>query len=726
MAFSWIVSSAIEFSSNGVKIMEDLSVATKKLSADVKDLQVTVEAVCAAIDVLTDSAVRATDAVVDMSAAIGKSNTATSRAGTRATRAAAAYDAMAASAARAAAGVQAVTGASGSQFAIPRAAGGGGGAGGGFGLGSVMGMLPGPVGIAARVGSIANYLTGGSLGHLAEGAALIDAVHEAGKLQTLLLTAQNVTGANGAQMDQARQKVFNVADQTGMSADQSAAMFREIARMTVGSMSFKDMLELLPETAKMQVALGATRGFSPEQTIDNTLALVHLFRQYSPKGTPAMMDTILRMGELMPSNLSQAVTQMSYFLPTLKNLHVSNEDAASMMVAMSRFGGTRGRGGTSLQNLAANALGPLQLTQHAQAGKAGLLGPKMLDVLDAKGKSRYFTDKGGDMFGFLDKLAAFENKHGSVEAQRVFEGAFGKQGGKLADMFSDPVLIDQLHKIVAAIKDQNSKFGLKNQVQTISGTFDFQEKRAANDFQSLMTEIGSVAIPGVTKGLRDLGDSFHGAQVWLHAHKQLETEWAADITNTVQGVETYLVAHRQDFIAIGQDVGNFVGGINEIGKVAALAIGPLTTAARVIADIATLNVGDLAEIVSEGRLRNVTTQINELPSHDARTAAWMKYQQEFGSAGIPANIARALSHSHSKTNPHPGLSTTPMGKTYLTISVDARGSTDPHATHAAAQRGVTAAITAAKAKARTSGALFSSPNVAPMAGFGPAAVGAHG
>jgi hypothetical protein len=119
-----------------------------------------------------------------------------------------------------------------------------------------------------------------------------------------------------------------------------------------------------------------------------------------------------------------------------------------MMIALSRFGMGRGKGGTSVQNLLSNALGPLQMTQHLQAGKAGLLGAGTkarpgLDVLDAHGKSRFFTDKGGDLFGFLDKLAEFERKHGSIAAQNTFEGAFGKQGTRIASVLADPVMIRQ-------------------------------------------------------------------------------------------------------------------------------------------------------------------------------------------------------------------------------------------------------------------------------------------
>jgi hypothetical protein len=448
-------------------------------------------------------------------------------------------------------------------------AGGGGGGGGGRrpgggGFGIPMPPLGGPLGWAAgkalHIGlEAAKYGAEAGLG------LAWDSIHEAARYQLIMTSVRNVTGASTAQMARARAATFDVGHMSGTSASESAEMFREIARQSQGAMSFDSMLSLLPQAAKMQVVLGATRGFTPTQTVDNTMALVHLFRQYDPKGVPKMMDTVLKMGELMPSNLSQAVTQMGYFLPTLKNLHVPDEDAASLMVAISRFGMGRAKGGTSIANLFNQALGPLQLTQHAQAGKAGLLGPKMLDVIDAKGKSRFFTDKGGDAFGFLDQLANFEKQHGSVMAQKVFTGAFGKTGTRIASVLADPVMVDQLHKIHDAIVKQKS-LSLDAQAHSIFGTAWFPMKQAGSDFQSLMTEVGKTALPGVTKGFTDLAGSLHWAQGWLHQHAALEKQVQQTILADVKATEKWIVAHQDDFKQLAKDAKWAFDNLDKVGN----------------------------------------------------------------------------------------------------------------------------------------------------------------
>jgi hypothetical protein len=438
---------------------------------------------------------------------------------------------------------------------------GGGGGGGGMPPGGGFGGIPmPPVGGVGGMMARAAVRTGVQAVKYGAEAGLglaWDAIHEAGRFQTIMTSIQNVTGANAGQMEHARGSIFDAGDMSGTSPAQSAEMFREIARQSQGAMSFDAMLSLLPQAAKMQVVLGAVRGFSPTQTVDNTMALVHLFRQYDPKGVPKMMDTVLKMGELMPSNLSQAVTQMGYFLPTLKSLHVSNEDAATMMIAMSRFGMGRAKGGSSLAQLARQALGPLQMTTHAQKGKALLLGAGTkehpgLDVLDKKGNSRYFTDKGGDIFGFLDKLADYERKHGSVMAQQVFQGAFGTTGTRLASVLADPIMIDQLHKIHDAITKQKS-LGLDAQSRSIFGTAQFAEKRSWQNFQAIMTEVGTMALPAVTKGFWDLGNSLHDGQKWLHDNRSITKRISDEMLADVQGVEKWMLHHHSEWEMLRND-----------------------------------------------------------------------------------------------------------------------------------------------------------------------------
>lgn len=393
--------------------------------------------------------------------------------------------------------------------------------------------------IAAVAAAQNRFVTGLSLGGAAVGALAIGtAIHDASKLQTILTTIRNITDASPMQMEKIYRDAFTIGNRSGQTPEEIADTFREIARQTQGAMSLNDMRTMLPYASQMQMVMGAARGMGPKETVDSTLALTHLFRQYDAKGMPKMMDTVLRMGELMPDNLSRAVTQMGYFAPTLKSMHVSNEDAAALMVAISRFGLGRGKGGTSIANLFSGALGPLQMTAHQQAGKAGLLGPHGLNVLDEKGKSRYFDDKHGDAMGYLLSLSHYAQVHGETEAGKVFTSVFGKPGGKLAMMLSDPIIINQLKLIHKAVVEQSS-LGLKRQSDSIYGTAGFQMKRAGANFGALFTELGYTWLPEVTKFFGGLADALHGFQAFLHANRGIEKGIGAAV-----GVFTALFAIR--------------------------------------------------------------------------------------------------------------------------------------------------------------------------------------
>jgi hypothetical protein len=79
MPYSWTTSAAIEFQSNGVQVMRDLGAASARLSKTIKELQATVDGLSGSLDVLSASGLRATDVIVDLTAALGKSNTQTAR-----------------------------------------------------------------------------------------------------------------------------------------------------------------------------------------------------------------------------------------------------------------------------------------------------------------------------------------------------------------------------------------------------------------------------------------------------------------------------------------------------------------------------------------------------------------------------------------------------------------------------------------------------------------------
>ena len=200
-----------------------------------------------------------------------------------------------------------------------------------------------------------------------------------------------------------------------------------------------------------------------------------------------------------------------------------------------------------------------------------------------------------------------------------------------------PGILDGIRKY---LRDPN--VGLNAAEKNRNSGFDYQLVTAGKNFQSLMTELGGVALPGLTKGFTDLGNSFHDAQVWLHEHKGLEKQWSDDISSTVKRVEQYLTEHRSDFVQISKDVIGIATVFGEVASAASQVIGPLTTVARIVMDIVALRFGDLGSMVNTMRASAAASQIDSLSDHAARIKAWQQYEQEYGKDGIPANVLRAL------------------------------------------------------------------------------------
>lgn len=538
--FGWVVSSTVRFSGNAAAFMRGIANATKAANEQIL----------------------AQNRILARNAASWKEQASAARASATATRAA----------------NRANIGAGGRGGG----GGGGGGIGGGFAGGGAAGALIGGAKRAAMAG----------------GAFAIDSLYEAGKFEIILKSIQNITAATTPQMGKLRQQLFDVGDAAAMSAAQTGEMFREIARQSQGALSFDAMQKMLPYVAKMQVVLGATRGYSPETTTDAAMNFVHLMRIYDAKKMPAGFDLATRMFELSPVSPTQLVRQLTYFVPQLQNMHVPQEQMGALMLTMARAGYGQGKGGSGLAQLVLQSLGPLQMTSSAMAAKKQLLGPMGLNVLDTKGNSRYLHDKKSDVFGLLGALLDYEKRNGAVQAQKMFTSVYGANGGRIAALMSDPVIAAQLQNSMKAIKDQPS-LGLNNQAASLIMTFPKAAQRAWENFQSLATDLGGYILPGATKGASDFAGMLHSVQVWLHANEGAAQSFGAKLTANVTLIGNAFNEHSKDIATAVKNFGFLASEMGPFATAAILAIGPLSRLTRVLTDLATGNVGDLRDLMKD-------------------------------------------------------------------------------------------------------------------------------
>jgi hypothetical protein len=404
---------------------------------------------------------------------------------------------------------------------------------------------------------------------LAGVAAMTDAVTQASKLQTIFVAIQNATGATASQMEQYSQRFYNIADKNGMSVQDAADIVRVFARASGGRMSLGNIMNMTEQGgAQFAMIMKNARGESYDEAATQAITLAHMFRAYDPKSQDRMFDAMAHLGEMMPHNLNAAITQMGYFLPKLKTMGVSDSDAVAMMAWLDQSGYGRGKGGTGLRTLVEQGLGPLQLTTHAQGFKKHML--EQMGLINAAGDSNFYNAKTNqfDVFGYFQHISDwFAKQPNKGRAIRDITGTFGTQGGNIAALLEDPLLVSGLRELRNFSQDR--RISQHEQAGKYENTVAFQAGRAWHNFQSLMTDVAGPWLNDITAMFRSIGDKLHAAQAYLHAHKDVEKAVGV-LVFTITTVATALAGLAS--LGLIVKIGAFVSGA---GSASSAFMGPL-------------------------------------------------------------------------------------------------------------------------------------------------------
>jgi hypothetical protein len=362
------------------------------------------------------------------------------------------------------------------------------------------------------------------LGSAIGGTFLTKSVEDAAKLQQILLSIKNETGASQRQIEGFYRTAFTIANQNGMTPVEAGEILRSISRLTAGQFSVAMMQQVAPTVAAFASSVHFNR---PEISVDEAaktgIQTAHLFRAYTPAALNTLLDSVYRLSGLMSERPDQALRQMSYYVPMFKLLGIGNETSIATMALLDRAG-FRNKVGTNVRAEVLEALGPLQLTAHAQTGKLGLL--EQMGIFGSNGKFAWNNRDGSvNFFGELaqiGKWAAAEIKKGFTRGQIANDmfGAFGKQGGTIAALFADPQMTGILAGIEKYLKDAN--VGLKAASRNRDLGLGYQFSRAMDNFTAVMTELGYPWLTDLTNFFRGVGNSLHDFQAWLHANRDAE------------------------------------------------------------------------------------------------------------------------------------------------------------------------------------------------------------
>jgi hypothetical protein len=353
--------------------------------------------------------------------------------------------------------------------------------------------------------------------------AMGTALSHAAKLQQILLSIKNETGASTAQLGQFYDAAFQIADKNGMTVEASGEILRTISRLTAGQFDVNKMIKVAPVVADYASMVHFNRPeISVERAAQTGLQTAHLFRAYDPAALTKLLDSVYRLSGMMSEGPEEALRQMSYYVPMFKALGIGDQTSIATMALLDRAG-FRNKVGTNVRAEVLEALGPLQLTKHAQTGKLNILQEM---GLFKNGKFAFNRPDGSlDFFGELEAIGNFAQRERSRGipaaeiAQKMF-GALGKQGGTIAALFLDPQMAPILKGLRNYQNDPN--VGLTSGGRQRDQGLAFQAGRAMNNGMAVVTELAYPWLNQMTDFFRKMGDTFHGAQVWLHQHREIE------------------------------------------------------------------------------------------------------------------------------------------------------------------------------------------------------------
>jgi hypothetical protein len=351
----------------------------------------------------------------------------------------------------------------------------------------------------------------------------IFAVKSAASLQRTLIAIKNETGADPTKMGRFYNAAFSISNIMGVAPTEGARVLLDISRLTAGQLSTAQMQAIAPKIAGFASTVNFNR---PDISVDDAtksgLQLIHLFRAYHPAQMNPLFDQVYRLSGLMAEGLPQAVRQMTYYEPLFKGLKISDSTSVAMMAMLDRSG-FRNKSGTAVNAAMLEALGPLQLTSHAQAGKLGLL--EKMGVFRG-GKFAWNTADGGT--NFIGMLAAVANWANALEKSGIarssvlntINGVFGRQGGRIMSLMADPQMIGILHDIIKYQSNPNVSLAVGEANR--QGSLSYQAGRAWGNVQAVVTELAYRQLPALTHAFKALADAAHNAQTWLHGHRRAE------------------------------------------------------------------------------------------------------------------------------------------------------------------------------------------------------------
>jgi len=362
-------------------------------------------------------------------------------------------------------------------------------------------------GVPMPGGGHAGYRAGGDAemaGALLIGAAALEEAKLEDSISLMLWhSSQAPTAANKKNF---RDLIQTTASQTGFSYEEISKAATDEIRLLKGTPGRG--LDILPEMLKAAATESRLKGTSLDNSMQALVGLAHMEKGYSAEEIKTMAPMFGFLSTANPQSLKQMETAASYAMPLLQSqLGMDPSDVLFSTTALARAGALNTKSGTWVRSAFERALppDPRTMSEKAYARKMEEMGA--LGLVDGSGKSTVLDPSGKriDIEKFLTTVRTHADSMDIATRNSMIKGVFGEQGARGVDMLMDPKVRQQEQALKGEFPEWKQKYATF--MEDYSKQSPVQQFRQSwQDLLNVLTDIGTIALPGCLSGLKQFDD----------------------------------------------------------------------------------------------------------------------------------------------------------------------------------------------------------------------------
>lgn len=273
--------------------------------------------------------------------------------------------------------------------------------------------------------------------------------------------------------------------------------------------------ELIAQFGKQQGV-----NFDPTESTIAAIRTGHLLGLTQPQQLEPILNALSVASTTTRESPATLTRQLAYQVAASRAAGLTNQQVLDLSALTAIYiPGTRA--GTSVNRLfeALNAgAGPLpsgrgrraQLERRGALISAGLLDPS----------GHLIRDQSGDvLLPLLQNLQRYQQGRNAQDVQAFFQQVFGEQGARAASALSQDKVIQQLQELYRRQQVFSAQGGVAGLQGLQQQNLLPQAQRAWANLQTILTDLGSATVPGLTAAFKGLNTVLEGVRGLLEQHQ---------------------------------------------------------------------------------------------------------------------------------------------------------------------------------------------------------------